>query len=256
MADLVYPPVIALIRTAFALLGTKITITGSEHVPAEGGAVLASNHVSYLDFIFVGMGGRPAGRLTRFMAKESVFRHQVSGPLMRGMHHISVDREAGSASFRQALRALKDGEVVGVFPEATTSRSFTVKELKSGAVRMAQSTGTPLVPVAVWGGQRMFTKGRPRRLMQRGRHIYVSISEPIPTPKGADAEAINDRLRARLQQMLDELQRRTPEQPEPGSNAWWHPAHLGGAAPTPQEAVELGETDRARRLGRKGEPPA
>ncbi|GMA86718.1 hypothetical protein GCM10025868_19680 [Angustibacter aerolatus] len=62
------------------------------------------------------------------MAKESVFTNRVSGPLMRGMHHISVDRQAGSASFRAALTALKQGEVVGIFPEATISRSFTVKE--------------------------------------------------------------------------------------------------------------------------------
>lgn len=256
MSDLVYPPVIALARAAFAALGTTITVTGAENVPREGAAVLASNHVSYLDFIFVGMGVLPAGRLTRFMAKESVFRHPVSGPLMRGMHHIPVDRDAGTASFRQGLRALKAGELIGIFPEATTSRSFAVKDLKSGAVRMAQATGTPLIPVAVWGGQRMFTRGGPRRLLSRGRHIFVAIDEPMPTPKGADAEEINARLRVRLQEMLEDLQRRTPEQPAPGERAWWHPAHLGGTAPTLEEAAALERAERAARNGNQpGEPP-
>ena len=112
--------------------------------------MIASNHVSYLDFIFAGLASVQVGRLTRFMAKEAVFRNKVSGPLMRGMRHIPVDRDAGSASFRTALKALKAGELVGIFPEATISQSFTVKELKSGAVRLAQSAGVPLVPVAVW----------------------------------------------------------------------------------------------------------
>jgi 1-acyl-sn-glycerol-3-phosphate acyltransferase len=234
--DLVYPPVIALVKTWFRVQGFSVTVTGAEHIPRTGGAVLASNHVSYLDFIFAGYAAHEVGRLTRFMAKEAVFRHRISGPLMRGMHHIPVDRAAGSASYRQALRALKAGEIVGVFPEATISRSFTVKELKSGAVRMAQASGTPLIPVAVWGGQRMFTTGRPKNLLARKRHILVSVGEPIPVPKKGNADELTDLLRQRLQALLDDLQRRTPEQPQPGEDAWWHPAHLGGTAPTPEEA--------------------
>jgi 1-acyl-sn-glycerol-3-phosphate acyltransferase len=236
VTDLVYPPVIALCKVWFRAMGISVTVTGAEHIPRAGGAVLASNHVSYLDFIFAGLAGVHAGRYTRFMAKEAVFRHRVSGPLMRGMHHIPVDREAGMASFRQALGALKAGEVVGIFPEATISRSFTVKELKSGAVRLAQASSTPLVPVAVWGGQRMFTTGRPKDFTTRGRHVFVSVGEPIPAPKKADGDELTAQLRQRLQALLDDLQRRTPEQPKPGEDAWWHPAHLGGTAPTPQEA--------------------
>ena len=234
--ELVYPPVVTLAKTMFRVLDLKIQIDGAENIPHEGGAVLASNHVSYLDFIFAGYAAHEVGRLTRFMAKEAVFRHRISGPLMRGMHHIPVDRAAGSASYRQALKALKAGEIVGVFPEATISRSFTVKELKSGAVRMAQASGTPLVPVAVWGGQRMFTTGRPKNLLARKRHILVSVGEPIPVPKKGNADELTDLLRQRLQALLDDLQRRTPEQPQPGEDAWWHPAHLGGTAPTPEEA--------------------
>ena len=73
------------------------------------------------------------------MAKDSIFAHRIAGPLMRGMHHIPVDREAGSASFRDGLSALREGEIVGIFPEATISRSFEPKEFKSGAERHGSS---------------------------------------------------------------------------------------------------------------------
>src|SRR3954452_19475504 len=136
--ELVYPPVIALAKTMFRVLDLRIEIDGADHIPTEGGAVLASNHVSYLDFIFCGLAAQPSKRLVRFMAKQSVFRHKVSGPLMRGMKHIPVDREAGAASFAEAEAALRRGEVVGVFPEATISESFTVKDRKSGAARLAR----------------------------------------------------------------------------------------------------------------------
>ncbi|GAB3591924.1 lysophospholipid acyltransferase family protein [Angustibacter peucedani] len=256
MADLVYPPVIGLARTAFLALGMKVSVTGAEHVPRTGGAVLASNHVSYLDFIFAGLAGRKHRRLTRFMAKDAVFKDRIGGPLMRGMHHIPVDRDAGMASFREALAALKAGEVVGIFPEATISRSFTVKELKSGAVRLAQASRTPLVPVAVWGGQRMFTKGRPKDLTSRGRHVLIEVGEPIPAPKTADGDELTAALRVRLQELLEGLQRRTPEQPRPGEDAWWHPAHLGGTAPTPEEAAALDAADRETKAARRRPDPS
>lgn len=145
MPELVYPPVIAFAKTMFRVLDLQITVEGAHHVPRGGGAVLASNHVSYLDFIFCGLGALESRRLVRFMAKQSVFTHRVSGPLMRGMRHIPVDRKAGADSYAAAVDALRRGEVVGVFPEATISRSFTVKDLKSGATRMAREAGVPVL---------------------------------------------------------------------------------------------------------------
>src|SRR3954454_15587313 len=121
MPDLVYPPVIAACKVMFRVLDMRITVEGAENIPATGGAVLACNHVSYLDFIFCGLGAQPAGRLVRFMAKKSVLDHRVSGPLMRGMRHIPVDRDAGTAPCREATTALKNGEAVGVFPGAIIS---------------------------------------------------------------------------------------------------------------------------------------
>jgi 1-acyl-sn-glycerol-3-phosphate acyltransferase len=272
----VYATVVAAAKTAFRLLDLRITVTGAEHVPRAGGVVLASNHVSYLDFIFCGLGTQPAGRLVRFMAKESVFRHRVSGPLMRAMKHIPVDRAAGAASYQAALRALTAGEVVGVFPEATISRSFTIKDLKSGAARMAAAAGVPIVPMAVWGTQRLWTKGRPRTLTRRHIPISIVIGEPIAVPPitaessaapgsdsaaapgsesaaepgGAETAEVLDELRTRLSTLLDRAQRDYPERPDGPADGWWQPAHLGGTAPTPEQAAALDAQERRGRAGR------
>lgn len=249
MAERVYPPVIRAAILSFRALGMTVDVTGHDNIPATGGAVIASNHVSYLDFIFVGLPPWQAQRrLTRFMAKDAVFRHRVSGPLMRGMHHIPVDRDAGTASFRAALKALKDGELVGVFPEATISRSFTVKELKSGAIRMAAAAKVPIIPTAVWGGQRMFTKGHPRKLSW-GRTVSIAVGEPMRVATRDDMAAATDDLHSRLQALLDDVQRRHPDTADPGPHAWWLPAHLGGAAPTPEQAKAMDDEERAGRAG-------
>jgi len=232
MSDRVYPPVIAAAKLMFRVLDLRINVVGAHHVPRTGGAVLASNHVSYLDFIFAGYGARPSGRLTRFMAKHEIFANKVAGPLMRGMHHIPVDRSAGQASFQQALSALRTGELVGIFPEATISRSFTVKDIKSGANRLAHEAGVPLIPVALWGTQRLWTKGRPKNLTQRHVPITILIGEPFEPSPGDSGDVL---LRKRMQELLDTAQAGYPNEP----GAWWVPAHLGGSAPTPEEAAAL-----------------
>ena len=87
-----YRLVIRVALVIFRLLGLRFDVRGSEHVPPSGGAVICSNHVSYLDFTFLGLGALPQHRLVRFMAKASVFGHWFAGPYMRAMKHIPVDR--------------------------------------------------------------------------------------------------------------------------------------------------------------------
>lgn len=125
-----YGTVIAAVRLLWRIQGLKFTITGMENLPAKGGAVVAINHTSYFDFTFAGLPFyrlKPS-RLVRFMAKQEVFDHAVTGPIMRSLRHIPVDRSSGAASFDAAVRALEAGELVGVYPEATISRSFELKE--------------------------------------------------------------------------------------------------------------------------------
>ncbi|GAA1006595.1 glycerol acyltransferase [Streptomyces sp. F-3] len=234
MAELVYRPVIGLARTMFKVWDLRIDCRGSEYIPRSGGAVLVSNHISYLDFVFNGLAALPQKRLVRFMAKESVFRHWLSGPLMRGMKHIPVDRSRGETAYAQALESLKSGEVVGVFPEATISQSFTLKSFKSGAARLAQEAGVPLIPMAVWGTQRLWTKGHPRNLGRSRTPITIRVGEALDAPRDQYAGAITRRLRERVQELLEAAQRAYPLRPGE-HNAWWLPAHLGGTAPTPEQ---------------------
>jgi 1-acyl-sn-glycerol-3-phosphate acyltransferase len=155
------------------------------------------------------------------------------------MHHIAVDRAAGSQAFREAMAMLKAGEVVGIFPEATISRSFMLKDFKPGAVRMAQAAGVPLIPTVVWGSQRIYTKGRPTDFFGRRKAITVAYGEPLTPGRRDDPEEVAAELRRRMAELLDRAQRTYPDQPSGPDDRWWLPAALGGTAPTPEEAAAL-----------------
>jgi 1-acyl-sn-glycerol-3-phosphate acyltransferase len=249
--DRPYRFVIRLALVVFRLFGFRFDVRGSEHVPVSGGAIICSNHVSFFDFTFLGLGALPQHRLVRFMAKSSVFDHRFSGPFMRAMRHIPVDRKAGAAAFESAVRALKDGEVVGVFPEATISTSFTVKDLKAGAARMAVDAGVPIVPAAVWGGHRIATKGH-KVVLRRGVPVTVILGEPIVAEPGEKAQSLLRRSKAAMETLLDEAQRSYPDRPAGPDDRWWQPAHLGGTAPTPEAAAA---DDAVRAAGKERKTP-
>ena len=256
MAEPTYTPVIALARLVFRGLGLRFTISGAEHVPRTGGAVMAINHVGYLDFTFAGLAARPAGRLVRFMAKKEVFDHRISGPFMRGMKHIPVDRHGAAAdSYQAAVKALAAGEIIGVFPEATISQSFELKEFKTGAARMAMEAGVPLLPCVIWGSQRVFTKGRPKDLT-RGTPIRIVVGEPFTPDPAADPIAVTADLKARMQVLLEEARASYPGGPRSADDTWWIPASMGGTAPTvEQAAAKTREVDAVRKARRAAEGP-
>jgi 1-acyl-sn-glycerol-3-phosphate acyltransferase len=248
VADLTYRVVVRLCRGLFRAFGLQLTVSGADRLPAQGPVVVAANHSSFLDFMFVGLVGVRRGRLVRFMAKESVFRSRLSGPLMRAMSHIPVDRAHGELAARQALRALQTGEVVGVYPEATIGRAFVVKEvgdLRRGAAYLALATGAPLVPVAHWGVHRILTVDG-RYSLGRGKAVEVVVGEPIVPRAGESAAALTTRLHDRLAEMVDDLVARYPQPPAEAASAWWWPASGGGAAPTLVVARELDAAAVAR----------
>ena len=242
----VYTPVIGLARLVFAGLGIRFDISGIDNVPTAGGAVLAINHTGYLDFTFAGFALRPAGRLVRFMAKKEVFDHRISGPLMRGMKHIAVDRSSGAASYQTALDALRAGEIVGVFPEATISQSFDLKAFKSGAVRMAQEAGVPMLPCVIWGSHRIMTKGRKRDL-RRGQHVRIVIGELFLPGVDVPAPLATEELKRRMQQLLDQARTTYAGAPRDAEDTWWIPASAGGTAPTLADCEARDRKERARR---------
>lgn len=230
MADLVYPPVIIAIKTLWKYLGLKFDFQGDENIPRKGGAILAINHVSYFDFAITGTAALPTGRYVRFMAKKEIFDNKLAGPLMRGMHHINVDRQNGSASFVAALRALKSGEIIGIFPEGTISTSFEIKGLKSGAVRLAMGAGVPIIPTIIWGSQRTWTKGVKRNLRRNNFPVSVLFGEPITYQRGDDVEVAEAQLRQALLTMLHVVQ---DNYPDSHVGQRWAPTRLGGTAPAP-----------------------
>ena len=230
MADLVYPPVIVALKTFWKYLGLRFDSEGVEHIPREGGAILAMNHIGYLDFALIGTCALPVKRYVRFMAKKELFENKIAGPLLRGMHHISVDRSSGSASFVAALRALKSGEIVGIFPEGTISVSFELKAFKSGAVRLAMGAGVPIVPAVVWGSQRIWTKKVKRDLKRNKYPISVTFGKPLYFTKEDDVEEGEAQLRAAMQALLLDVQSHYPDSHQ---GAHWAPVRLGGTAPAP-----------------------
>ncbi len=248
MTELVYSSIITMAKLGFRALGQHIVVTGVEHLPRAGGALLACTHIGYVDFVYGGVAPERIGRRVRFMAKRELFDHRVSGPIMRACRHIEVDRADGEASATEALRLLREGELVGIFPEATISRAMEIKELKTGAVRIAAAAGVPLVPMVLWGTQRMMTKDHGKDF-SRGTAISIRVGEPLPV-SGADPVAETAELRASLQSLLGASIAAYPQH-EPG--AWWLPASCGGSAPTLERAAELDAEERRERARRRAE---
>lgn len=232
MTDRVYPGVILVVRLLWKYLGLRFIIKGEENIPRSGGAILAINHVGYLDFAISGTAALPAKRYVRYMAKKQIFDNKIAGPLMRGMHHISVDRNSGSASFVAALRALKAGEIVGIFPEATISKSFEIKSMKSGAARLAIGANVPVIPTIVWGSQRIWTKGRKRDFRRNRFPISIYVGEPLVFTRETEVESAEGQIKSALEKLLRKVQ---DEYPDEHRGQWWAPARLGGSAPTLEE---------------------
>ena len=119
MAEPFYQSIVLIVKGAFAGLGLKIEVVGEENIPLSGGVILAINHTSYLDFALGGIPAHMRGRrLVRFMAKDSIFRHKIAGPLMRGMKHIPVDRDADEAeqeAFREFVANLRPEDLIKRF---------------------------------------------------------------------------------------------------------------------------------------------
>ncbi|RAU97805.1 lysophospholipid acyltransferase family protein [Mycolicibacter senuensis] len=232
--------------TMVKVSATRLDFDGLEHIPATGGAVIAINHTGYVDFLPAALAVYRRKRRMRFMIKAEMQRVKVVNFLINHTGTIPVDRGAGSHAYRHAVAALRSGEVVGVYPEATISRSFELKDFKSGAARMALEAQVPIVPLIVWGAHRLWTKDHPRARLV-GSKIPITVLVGPPLAPAGDAATLSARLRAAMVPMLDRAQR---EYPHPAGE-YWVPRRLGGSAPTPQQARVLDERELAERM-RKG----
>ena len=212
LTEPLYRSLVLLGRGVFRALALDRRVQNGARLDRPGGAVLAITHFGYLDFALTEWAlWQQNRRLIRFLATARAFEHPIAGRLLRGMRHIPVERRAGTAAYEHAVTALRTGELVGVFPEGQVNAG-AVGPLKSGAVRMAAQAGVPVIPVVVWGGQRILTKGR-RFSLRRARHsiVVITIGEPrYPGPDGelttADAETETTALRDALQRLVNEAE--------------------------------------------------
>ena len=225
--------------------GTRITYCGEENVPAHGGAVVAINHTSYVDWLPAALAMHRRHRRLRFMIKVEMQRVKVVNFLIKRTKTIPVDRDAGAGAYAAAVQRLREGELVGVFPEATISRSFELKEFKTGAARMALEADVPIVPVIVWGAQRIWTKDHPRHIHRNKLPVTVQVGPPLRAAQ--DITQTSAALRASMTVLLHEAQQGYPHP----AGAYWVPSRLGGGAPTLAEAARIEADEAAARAANR-----
>nr|WP_228499291.1 lysophospholipid acyltransferase family protein [Nocardioides agariphilus] len=225
-------------------LDVRLHYSGLEHVPQTGPVVLASTHGSYPDFLWIGLAAHERGRWVRFLTRHDVWQSRAARA-MDAMRHVPVDREAPAAAYLTARRLLREGEAVGVFPEAGISFSYAVRSLMRGPAALAREVGAPLVPLALWGSQELWTVDatRPSQVVRphprRHQRIDVAFGPAITVGPDADLVAATTELGHAMTGLLEGLQRLPHHAPAPGSHAPRYPAHLGGHAPDRSAARSL-----------------
>lgn len=248
-------------------LRLDIRVTGLEHLPPKAplsgpsrrvspgqGVVFAVTHFGYLDFAVLELLlWRHSRAQLRFLVHQGAADHWLAGPAISATGQVVVGRADRSHAYDAAVAKLRAGEYLAVFPEAGVSRSFTVRECRTGAVRMAAEAGVPVIPVSVWGAHRIMTRGHgfsPQRSWRAP--VQVQVGEQMVFPPDVDVDAATTKLRGILQAGIDRCISDFPLRPGPG--AWWMPAHLGGSAPTDAERQLLDAADTA--AGRRRSPRA
>ena len=187
----------------------RFDIAGVENVPQRGPVLLAANHRSYFDVAALALVARAIGRPVRFLGKKEIFDAPVVGTIARAIGGIPVDRGSGSgASLRAAESALKAGEVVIVLPQGTIPRGYDFfdPELhgKTGTARLAASTGAPVVPVGIWGTEKVWPRSArvpDFTLVRNPPKVTVRVGRPVPlslTDPKADTVAIMEAISALL----------------------------------------------------------
>ncbi|WP_416900695.1 lysophospholipid acyltransferase family protein [Micromonospora echinospora] len=184
---------------------TRRTWTGMEHIPRDGGVIIVPNHLSYADPLVSAHFVYDAGRWPRFLGKASVFRVPVVGAILRRCRQIPVERGTVDAarSLDALVAALDEGGAVVVYPEGTLTREPDLWPMrgKTGAARLALATGAPVVPVAMWGPERIIDPRRNRVSLRPRIPVTVAAGLPVDLGRWADAPP----TKATLEEMTDEI---------------------------------------------------
>jgi 1-acyl-sn-glycerol-3-phosphate acyltransferase len=192
---------------------------GLEHIPLEGPALVACNHISYLDPLAHSYFLVKAGRTPRFLAKVELFDNRFTGPVLRGARQIPVRRGSGdSTPVEAAEEALRAGELVVVYAESTvtTNPDFSPMRGKTGVARLTLATRVPVIPLAVWGSAPVWQRGR--RNLRYGRPIWVKAGPPLDFSEHeagrrdpAVLRAVTDDVMAQLSLLVEDLRARYPK---------------------------------------------
>lgn len=214
----------------------RVRTRGVEHVPARGGAVISFSHTSHVDFVVTGLAVyRRLGRPVHILARADLWQRRRFRWIVRLAAAVPVERETRSgraASFQAAVEVLRRGGLVLVAPEARISTTLEVQPMRTGAARMAQQAGVPLVPSASWGSHRLVTTGYPFNVRRAWAiPVEVAFAAPLEVTGSDDVVAVTAELEARTRRLLEGLQRAYPDGTPAG--AWWVPARFGGGAPRP-----------------------
>jgi 1-acyl-sn-glycerol-3-phosphate acyltransferase len=204
------------------LLFTKRDWRGTENIPTSGGFVTAVNHISYVDPLTYAHFQYDTGRVPRFLAKSGLFKIPFVGRVLAGAGQIPVYRDSADAAlaFRAAVEAVEKGECVAVYPEGTITRDKTLWPMpgKTGAARIALTTGAPVIPVAQWGAHEILPPygKRPRLLPRKTMHVLAGPPVDLDTFRGRELTA--DVLRGatdKIMEAVTELLVKLRDEPAP-----------------------------------------
>lgn len=200
---------------SLATASFRIRVTGSGNIPLRGGALLAYNHVSVLDAIFVGLPVTGSGRIIRCFALSEDFERPLMGRALRGLQQVPIRRGAGVwAPLEELADVVRGGWLAGIAPEGTVGTGEELLPIQKGAARIALLAGGPVIPVGVWGPQRRWPKAGLRMQRPIRPNVGVSFGPPIfaeGDPKSRlDVQSLTDRLGAALCEQVEVARRLAP----------------------------------------------
>ncbi|MDG4767259.1 lysophospholipid acyltransferase family protein [Solwaraspora sp. WMMD406] len=216
---------------------TRRDWSGMEHIPPTGGVIIVPNHMSHADPLIVAHFVYDSGRWPRFLGKASLFTIPVVGPWLLKVRQIPVHRGSVDAikSLEAAIAGVNEGGAVVIYPEGTTTREPDLWPMrgKTGAARLALITGAPLVPVAMWGPQRLYDPRTKKLNLLPRRQVAVKAGPPIDLsrwsgaePTRAVLEEITETVMLRVRDLLAEIRGGTPPP------LWSPPARRNGTSGT------------------------
>jgi 1-acyl-sn-glycerol-3-phosphate acyltransferase len=199
-----------------------VKLEGRQHVPRKGPVLLASNHVSFVDPVFMLWLGERTRRKVRFLAMAELWNLRFLRFFLIHTHQIPVPRgtAAAGSSLTHAISALERGECLGIYPEGGISDDLEPMPGKTGVARLAAMTGAPVVPVGVWGGQRLYPKGRKRRFRLR-TGISIIAGEPLHVGSDDDVCDATDRIMSAVAATVRRAREVYPGRPRRRDDGWW-----------------------------------